>query len=212
MNNYIQNFIGFEGRLNRQPFWLGILGLIIASIILEIIVGFIFGGSMIGSFMSIVSAGGDAQAIADAALSASRTAGWIGLVVFIILVYPSLALWMKRAHDRDSNGQLLYVMWGLVAITYLLQALGMTMGVSEIGGVPVASQNTVGWILALVEFVLGLYLLVTLGFLKGTEGPNQYGPDPLGAAGNMGGDMGAGSGGDTGGGDMGGGQSGGDAS
>jgi len=26
----------------------------------------------------------------------------------------------------------------------------------------------------------GLWLLIELGFLKGTAGPNQYGPDPLG--------------------------------
>ncbi len=206
MNDYIQNFMGFEGRLNRQPFWLGIVGLIVASIILNFIVGIFFGGSIVGAMMSVVGAGGDPQAIADASLSASRTAGWVGLVIFIILAYPSLALWMKRAHDRDSNGQLLYVLYALVAITYVLQAIGLTMGVSEIAGVPVASQNTLGWILSLAEFVLGLYLLVTLGFLKGTEGPNQYGPDPLGG----GGDMGAASGGDmSGSGDMGGGQAGG---
>jgi uncharacterized membrane protein YhaH (DUF805 family) len=28
--------------------------------------------------------------------------------------------------------------------------------------------------------LLGLWILVQAGFLKGTAGPNQYGPDPLG--------------------------------
>jgi uncharacterized membrane protein YhaH (DUF805 family) len=28
--------------------------------------------------------------------------------------------------------------------------------------------------------IYGLYLLVVLGFLRGTAGPNQFGPDPVG--------------------------------
>lgn len=36
------------------------------------------------------------------------------------------------------------------------------------------------WILiALIPIIGGIWALVENGFLKGTEGPNQYGPDPL---------------------------------
>jgi uncharacterized membrane protein YhaH (DUF805 family) len=35
-------------------------------------------------------------------------------------------------------------------------------------------------LLSLVVGVFAIYLLVVLGFLRGTVGPNQYGPDPLG--------------------------------
>jgi uncharacterized membrane protein YhaH (DUF805 family) len=35
-------------------------------------------------------------------------------------------------------------------------------------------------VIALPFTVLGLALLVELGFRRGTVGPNQYGPDPLG--------------------------------
>ena len=37
-------------------------------------------------------------------------------------------------------------------------------------------------IVVLVVYAIGifaLYLLVVMGFLRGTPGPNQYGPDPL---------------------------------
>lgn len=38
-----------------------------------------------------------------------------------------------------------------------------------------------GWFLlvSLIPFVGGLWLFIELGFLKGTVGPNQYGPDPI---------------------------------
>jgi uncharacterized membrane protein YhaH (DUF805 family) len=36
------------------------------------------------------------------------------------------------------------------------------------------------WILiALIPIIGGIWALVENGFLKGTDGPNQYGPDPL---------------------------------
>jgi uncharacterized membrane protein YhaH (DUF805 family) len=34
-------------------------------------------------------------------------------------------------------------------------------------------------VLGLVAGILGIYLLVVCGFLKGTAGSNNYGPDPL---------------------------------
>lgn len=39
-----------------------------------------------------------------------------------------------------------------------------------------------GWwtLIALVPLIGGIWLLVECGFLPGTQGPNRYGPDPLG--------------------------------
>ena len=40
--------------------------------------------------------------------------------------------------------------------------------------------KSVKWMLLFLVPVIGwLWLLVELGFLRGSEGPNQYGPDPL---------------------------------
>ena len=38
-----------------------------------------------------------------------------------------------------------------------------------------------GWwtLIGLVPVIGGIWMLVELGFLKGTDGDNQYGPDPL---------------------------------
>ena len=38
-----------------------------------------------------------------------------------------------------------------------------------------------GWwtLIGLVPIIGGLWMLIELGFLKGTDGDNQYGPDPL---------------------------------
>jgi uncharacterized membrane protein YhaH (DUF805 family) len=38
-----------------------------------------------------------------------------------------------------------------------------------------------GWfqLIALIPIVGGIWLLIELGFLRGTPGPNRFGPDPL---------------------------------
>jgi uncharacterized membrane protein YhaH (DUF805 family) len=64
------------------------------------------------------------------------------LVLSVALLWPFLAVSVKRWHDLDRSGW-----WELIIL------------------IPV-----VGLIWAMVE----------LGFIEGTNGPNRYGPDPLG--------------------------------
>jgi uncharacterized membrane protein YhaH (DUF805 family) len=42
-------------------------------------------------------------------------------------------------------------------------------------------RNKSGWwsLILLIPFIGGIWMLVELGFLRGTEGPNNYGPDPI---------------------------------
>ena len=109
-------YTSFEGRIGRQQMWMGILVMIAISIVL---------------------------AVLDAILG-TRTGNGIGIlggIFSVIAIYPSLALYAKRWHDRGKSGW-----WTLII---------------------------------LVPIIGALWLLVELGFLKGTEGPNNYGNDPL---------------------------------
>lgn len=205
MNDFMQLYTSMEGRINRQRFWLGIVGLIVAYIVVGLILGAIFGVSMLGAVMTAIqNPDMTAEQISEMAMGQVRTGGWVSLVTLIILAYPGIALMMKRSHDRDSSGTWVYVYYGLSALMLLGQALGLTYQMNQFGDIATPGPNTIGWILSLAIFILGLYLIVTLGFLKGTEGSNQYGPDPLGGGGDMGagGDMGSSAGGgEAGGGD-----------
>ena len=42
-------------------------------------------------------------------------------------------------------------------------------------------RNKSGWwtLILLVPVIGGLWMLIECGFLKGTDGPNRFGPDPL---------------------------------
>jgi uncharacterized membrane protein YhaH (DUF805 family) len=82
--------------------------------------------------------------VLDAAIGTMDPKSGIGLFVviyYLLGIWPSLAVSIKRCHDREHSG------WFLL-----------------IGLIPIVC----------------IWLLIELGFLRGTEGANRYGADPLG--------------------------------
>jgi uncharacterized membrane protein YhaH (DUF805 family) len=119
---------GFQGRANRAKFWLVALAIFVVEAILFAVLG------------SNVAMSDDPQE----ALARMGPATSIVLLLFGILVtWISIAVGIKRFHDRNKTG-----VWILIIF---------------------------------VPVIGGLWYLVECGFLKGTTGPNNYGPDPLGA-------------------------------
>lgn len=94
------------------------------------------------------------------------SAGWvIAALLYLVMVISGVAVGIKRLHDRDKSG------WWLL-LFYL--APGALSGLADhVGG---------GIVLHLAAFALSIWAFVELGCLRGTVGPNQYGPDPLGAS------------------------------
>lgn len=104
----------FDGRINRAKYWLGFLIVAVAGVI-----------------------------VAGIAAAVNSNAFWgLAGLALLALLWPSIAIEIKRWHDRDKSG------WW--------------------------------WLIRLVPFIGGLWVLIECGFLEGTQGPNQYGPDPLG--------------------------------
>ena len=97
------------------------------------------------------------------------------LVVFILqlaVLYPSAALMVKRLHDRNRPGYFAAIPLGLMVLKSLTDLAGIT-------GDPLNS-NILDYILGIAILVVVIWFLIELGFLRGTQGQNQYGPDPLG--------------------------------
>ena len=184
MDNIISNFTSLDGRIGRQSWWIGVVILIVVNIVISFLILPLVGISMMPNFAAMMADpnNADPQAIANTVAATMRTAGWVSLVIFLIFLYPSAALAIKRRHDKDNAGLDVWIYFGLTALLLLAQALGLFMSATPIPGseisIPTPSLPLV--ILQIVVGIYGIYLLVVLGFLKGTTGPNQYGPDPLG--------------------------------
>jgi uncharacterized membrane protein YhaH (DUF805 family) len=141
------------GRLSRKDWWIGVIGLIIASLVLT-------------SILALVGLGGPY--------------GWGQLIAYVILFYPGWCIGIKRRQDRDNNGTDFKVLMGLSGLLTLLQALGIGVNMVDVGnGTFMPMPDMWLSLLFLLMGVFGIYMLVQLGFLRGTPGPNNYGPDPL---------------------------------
>jgi uncharacterized membrane protein YhaH (DUF805 family) len=95
----------------------------------------------------------------------------LSAIVDLAFTYPELAIAVKRAHDRNLPLWLLIVFFGGGALLDLLTVLELTGNKDE--------PSLLSLVIAVPFTVLGLALVIELGFRRGTIGPNQYGPDPL---------------------------------
>jgi uncharacterized membrane protein YhaH (DUF805 family) len=86
-------------------------------------------------------------------------------VIYLALIVAGIAVGIKRLHDRGKSGWWLLVFFGAPSL------LG---GMSQ----PLGSDG-IGIIFSLCAFALSIWAFVELGCLRGTVGPNKYGPDPL---------------------------------
>jgi uncharacterized membrane protein YhaH (DUF805 family) len=119
---------GFNGRANRAKFWLVALAIFVVEVIIFAVLG-----SMMGM-----------SADPEQALNALGPVAWIVILVFgVVATWISIAVAVKRYHDRNKSGW-----WVLIVF---------------------------------VPIIGGLWYLIECGFLRGTPGPNNYGPDPLAA-------------------------------
>jgi uncharacterized membrane protein YhaH (DUF805 family) len=133
-------FTSLEGRINRRPFWIGLLVLLLVSFVLQFAVMAIAGQT-------------------------------VALIVSLFLLYPNYALSVKRFHDRNRPDWILMAFYALLVAMILMQLAGIDME----GGEPTTPFIIVGSV-----FLIGaIWLTIELGFLRGTQGPNDFGHDPL---------------------------------
>lgn len=150
----------FEGRINRAKWWLAVLILAVAAIALTFL-----GYAVLGlNWMT-------------AAMTTSGT--MVSIVITALIAYPATAAMLKRLNDRDRPSWMVGVFWAPTVLTLVGQLLGLTMTVQDVGGVPVPAPTMLGWLLNIASLGIGIWALIELGILRGTEGPNRHGPDPL---------------------------------
>ena len=142
---------GFDGRISRKYFWLAGLVWIIAFLAILLPLLHWFTG---GQWLS--------DTIGDAKLD--KAASTAALIAATILLYPSLAMSVKRLHDLNLSAW-----WCVPAFIP-----GFADNLLTVMSAPAKVQTGALWI----DCAVGLVYLVVLGFIRGTDGPNQYGDDP----------------------------------
>jgi uncharacterized membrane protein YhaH (DUF805 family) len=140
----INKVFSFKGRLRRRDYWLLslALGLVIIAVMAPLFLG----------------------------LKLDLQDKWVELLSLVFL-WPSVALLVKRIHDRDKTG------W--MAANYWVPSV-LSTGLSFI---PEFGLGGLKVILDIITTVVGVWFLIEFGFMDGTQGRNAYGPSPKGVGG-----------------------------
>jgi uncharacterized membrane protein YhaH (DUF805 family) len=94
----------------------------------------------------------------------------LGGIVELVALVSSLAIATKRLHDRGRSAWWLLMFYLLPSV---LAGIGAAIELSS-------GAMALGVIFTVAGLAIGIWAFVELGCLRGTIGPNPYGPDPLG--------------------------------
>jgi uncharacterized membrane protein YhaH (DUF805 family) len=146
----------YAGRINRGKYWLAVLIYVAISIVVAGL-GFIMLGD---SILELADESADEGMIVGV-MSKGIGFALLMLVIYIPMIVSGVFVGIKRLHDRDKSG------WWLL-LFYLVPAL-----LNEL--------SNASFLFSLASFAISIWAFVELGCLRGTVGPNKYGPDPLAA-------------------------------
>jgi uncharacterized membrane protein YhaH (DUF805 family) len=94
---------------------------------------------------------------------------WIKLPLSLFLLALSAPLVVKRLHDRNKSEHFAWLLYAPFSLSMVFDFLGITSD----------EPNVPGVILAVINAVIAIWFFIELGCLRGTVGPNRFGPDPL---------------------------------
>lgn len=155
-----RNYCNFNGRARRSEFWYWVLfrGTIVLTI------------TIINAILQSLNVYQD-----------NKTIAFIMLLVFLVcelgLLLPYFAVYVRRLHDLDNPGWLVFV---LFVIPELIKAVtdGINVLASEFS-IGITSIDDKTMMLINLYFIITSVIWIVLLSKPGTEGPNQYGPDSI---------------------------------
>jgi uncharacterized membrane protein YhaH (DUF805 family) len=112
----------------------------------------------------------------------NRAKFWLVHVVMwvvVLIVFGAILGSAAMSSDPQAALQSVGVVGGLILLVVYILALWIGLAVAAKRW---HDRNKSAWwiLIVFVPAVGGLWYLIECGFLKGTTGPNKFGPDPLG--------------------------------
>ena len=160
-------YFSLHGRISRSQYWLRfVVPYLVIYFALEIIGAIAGQGSSLNIAISITT-----------------------FVFSLVMVWPSIAILVKRIHDRNKPGwwclflyvptlvfSILLVVWVGTAIIAI--AAGATDSVTDAALPALGGLGVLVIILGVVTVGIDIWFFVEFGCLRGTIGANRFGADP----------------------------------
>ncbi len=99
--DYNRLYLTTDGRIGRQDFWIGVVGLLVVGIVVSLILAGLFG-------------------------MVSFVARLLAFIVQLAFAYPAYCLMAKRFQDRDKPGNYAGIPIGIGLLITLLGLIGLT--------------------------------------------------------------------------------------
>ena len=150
----MERFTRFDGRINRTQWWIGIVALVVAVVVVNLAIAALFGDGLIGRFLI--------------------------LIVSLGALWPVTALASQRLHDRGQPAlPRVALFYGPGALLSVINAFNIGFRPMRLPDGTVTMMPGL-WVslLGLVSLAAFVWALVELGLREGEPADNAYGPAP----------------------------------
>lgn len=96
----------------------------------------------------------------------------------IVMLWPGIAILVKRIHDRNKSGWLVWLFY-IPAILALIFLIGTIIAGVSSATAAAATLGIIAAVLGVMFFGVAIWFFIEFGCLRGTIGANRYGPDPV---------------------------------
>jgi uncharacterized membrane protein YhaH (DUF805 family) len=166
--DYKRLLFRFDGRINRAKYWLATLTILGCMIFVLIVLAVVASAFNIGGPLAINLIGISASVQFtddDVAAKASLFPRIVTIPMTFVFGWAYAAVSIKRLHDRNKSG------WWMIPFIVATALYGQFA--DRLGGSWAAA------LLGLAVLIFFIWGMVEMCWLKGTRGPNRFGPDPL---------------------------------
>jgi uncharacterized membrane protein YhaH (DUF805 family) len=121
----------------------------------------------------------------DVDSTAHKVISGILMIFLLVALWPSIAILVKRIHDRNKPGWMCLVLYVPATLFSTLLVVWLAEAIAEAAATGTFSPPALGplgisvILLAMISAIVGLWFFVEFGCLRGTVGPNRYGADPV---------------------------------
>ena len=96
----------------------------------------------------------------------------------LVVLWPSIAVLIKRIHDRDKSGALVWALYGPL-IPAIIVTVAAVVAVAAGGGEAAWGLVIAAVVLWVAVAGVAIWFFIEFGCMRGTIGPNRFGPDPV---------------------------------
>jgi uncharacterized membrane protein YhaH (DUF805 family) len=146
--DFVHLFSSPDGRIGRAAYWIGWVIILVVEVLLRLLLGVPF-----------VTTPADTIAVRG-----------MSFMIDAVLLYPSIMVMAKRLHDRGYSGWVV----GWLIVPYIVIMITNLLGIS---GDP-ENMGVVETLLLLATTVIMIAFMIELGFRRGVDGDNEFGPAP----------------------------------